>query len=219
MLESCSHFAQDIKGEVERIVDGDWLYGEDWKKQRGGNNDQECRGNLISKLLKVCRDMASAYKTGPDHDFSEDSIVASMLALDMSTLERSCSNAEPNYGSMWTDWRLSPLDSPAVVFGRARREIALEIRESLAFYLESVGRRHGVEKLLEKEIEAKEVKHELEAEDLWQMLLDKRLMEAPGTPKRYYRDGQTSSGRNLTELDGQAKRREMLQWMLSSAPK
>jgi tetratricopeptide (TPR) repeat protein len=102
-------------------------------------------------------------------------------AIDLDDLRQACSNADPNYGSLWFSCRRHPCDTPQRVIEDAAEDVAEQLRQNAYVYLAAMVRRLAILSTISTEMPANEdLDVEMYDTDVvsWEYLVDDSLRSA-----------------------------------------
>ena len=220
MEERASEVLKEMKERIRRVVEGSGIYGEGWEEGMGGDREAQrrMRAKVGRQVMEVAREEGWKWAGGEsmgEGEMKEDDWYRGMVDGGMEELERICVNADPNYGMMWFQNRISPGDTARTILGRAKKIMAREIRRSLHVYLTAIGRRQGVRFMVEREMRAKGMRKE-EGGDDWVGVMDKRLREVEGLEKLEGSGKREGGGKEEGGVET-GKDVKMIQWMLSNS--
>eukprot|EP00522_Entomoneis_paludosa_P018131 CAMPEP_0172446234 /NCGR_PEP_ID=MMETSP1065-20121228/5875_1 /TAXON_ID=265537 /ORGANISM="Amphiprora paludosa, Strain CCMP125" /LENGTH=1464 /DNA_ID=CAMNT_0013197299 /DNA_START=166 /DNA_END=4560 /DNA_ORIENTATION=+ len=202
-------FIESIRLEVL----SQWLYPIAryiWKKTRGFFNHDETSNNGLGEYIEdVClaitvarRESGGSDKTKevPETKFRE--IVSTLRkklqadnlrsSIDLTDLRLACTNADPNYGSLWFHCRRLPMYTPRRVIEHAAEDIADEIFKYANIYLAAMIRRMAVLATVEQEM-PQGAENAIETSDPaivnWENYIDKELRHAISLEEVMEREG------------------------------
>ena len=226
MLRRVEARARNLRVEgwesIRIAVEEDDIYGEGWEGGGGGEREvqRRRRAKVGREVLAKARDVGGRWEGGEgmgEAEIEEDEWYRCMIEGGMEELERICVNADPNYGMMWFENRIAPGDTARTILSRARSIMAREIRRDLHVYLTAMGRRYGVEIMVEREVRGKGMRVEVGGDE-WVGMIDKRMREVEGVEDAKGLEGVgvggTRGGRDEERVGRHAK---MVQWMLSNS--
>ena len=115
----------------------------------------EKQGRLLSSHLPAEVDeepvINTAERQRESGNIDYHALLEELMDIDTSELTLRCTNADPNYGSMWFICRRRPTDTAMTILKKAKEMIAKEIAISAALYVTAIVRRAGIEAIMKKE--------------------------------------------------------------------
>lgn len=150
------------------------------------------KDDLISFIFKILLELRTIDNNSPgivnDESFLVRPAVESLKNrvfsnacygyLDLSVLERQCTNADPNYGPLWFYCRKGPTDTARKVLARASGVVLADIKNSAALYIAAYVRRFALLAAMQHTMKQEEINPK-EGTAEWEVLIDRECLAAP----------------------------------------